>query len=31
VRGTMWAAFTPRRKLEPGRLVVTGADVGFEG
>jgi hypothetical protein len=31
VRGTMWAAFTPRRKLEPGRLVITGADIGFEG
>jgi Caspase domain len=31
VRGVMWAAFTPRRPLEPGRLVITGADVGFEG
>jgi Caspase domain len=31
VRGTMWAAFTPRRSLEPGRLLITGADVGFEG
>ena len=31
VRGSMWAAFTPRRKLEAGRLVITGADVGFEG
>lgn len=30
-RGSMWAAFTPRRKLEPGRLVVSGADIGFEG
>jgi hypothetical protein len=30
-RGTMWAAFTPRRGLEPGRLVITGADVGYEG
>ena len=30
-RGSMWAAFTPRRKLEPGRLVISGADVGFEG
>jgi hypothetical protein len=30
-RGSMWAAFTPRRKLEPGRLVITGADIGFEG
>jgi caspase domain-containing protein len=31
VRGTMWAAFTPRRSLEPGKLVITGADLGFEG
>ncbi len=31
VRGSMWAAFTPRRELEAGRLVITGADVGFEG
>jgi hypothetical protein len=31
-RGTMWAAFTPQRgRLEPGRLVITGADLGFEG
>lgn len=30
-RGVMWAAFTPRRALEPGRLVISGADVGFEG
>jgi hypothetical protein len=31
-RGLMWAAFTPRRgRLQPGRLVITGADVGFEG
>jgi hypothetical protein len=29
-RGSMWAAFTPRGKFEPGRLVITGADVGFE-
>jgi hypothetical protein len=27
----MWAAFTPRSKFEPGRLVITGADVGYEG
>jgi hypothetical protein len=31
VRGSMWAAFTPRRALEPGQLVISGADVGFEG
>jgi Caspase domain len=31
-RGLMWAAFTPRRgRLQPDRLVITGADVGFEG
>jgi hypothetical protein len=30
-RGSMWAAFTPRSKFEPGRLVITGADVGYEG
>lgn len=30
-RGSMWAAFTPRRRFEPGRLVITGADIGFEG
>ena len=30
-RGSMWAAFTPRRGLEPGQLVITGADLGFEG
>ena len=30
-RGSMWAAFTPRRGLEPGRLVISGADLGFEG
>ena len=29
-RGSMWAAFTPRRQLEPGRLVISGADLGFE-
>jgi hypothetical protein len=31
VRGNMWAAFTPRREFAAGRLVITGADVGFEG
>jgi hypothetical protein len=31
VRGSMWAAFTPRSSFEPGRLVITGADVGYEG
>jgi Caspase domain len=30
-RGSMWSAFTPVRPLEPGRLVVSGADLGFEG
>ncbi len=30
-RGSMWSAFAPRRELEAGRLVITGADVGFEG
>ena len=30
-RGLMWAAFRPVRKAEPGRLVVSGADLGFEG
>jgi hypothetical protein len=30
-RGSMWAAFTPRRKFKPGRLVITGADIGYEG
>jgi hypothetical protein len=30
-RGTMWSAFTPRTKLRPGRLVIAGADTGFEG
>ena len=30
-RGSMWAAFTPRRGLVPGQLVITGADLGFEG
>jgi hypothetical protein len=30
-RGSMWSAFTPRREFEPGRLVITGADIGYEG
>jgi hypothetical protein len=30
-RGSMWAAFTPRRPLQPGGLVINGADLGFEG
>ena len=35
LRGTMWSVFVPRprggeRRLEPGRLVITGADTGFE-
>jgi len=30
-RGSMWAAFTPRRPLEAGRLVISGADIGYEG
>lgn len=29
VRGSMWSVFTPRR-FEPGTLIVTGADTGFE-
>lgn len=29
-RGSMWAAFTPRGNFGPGRLMVTGADVGYE-
>ena len=29
VRGSMWSIFTPRR-FEPGTLIVTGADTGFE-
>ena len=31
VRGVMWSAFTPSRPLEPGRLVISGADLGYEG
>jgi hypothetical protein len=35
LRGTMWSVFVPRarageRKLEPDRLLITGADTGFE-
>ena len=35
LRGTMWSVFVPRprngeRKLKPGRLMITGADTGFE-
>jgi hypothetical protein len=30
-RGLMWAAFTPLRPLEPGRLVISGTDLGYEG
>jgi hypothetical protein len=26
----MWAAFTPRRGLEPGRPVISAVDLGFE-
>jgi hypothetical protein len=31
VRGSMWAAFTPRRPPDRGRLVISAADLGFEG
>jgi hypothetical protein len=30
-RGLMWAAFTPLRPLERGKLVISGADLGYEG
>jgi hypothetical protein len=30
-RGYMWAVFTPRDEFEPGRLVITGSDIGYEG
>jgi hypothetical protein len=30
-RGLMWAAFTPLRPLDPERLVISGADLGYEG
>ena len=29
-RGSMWAAFTPSRGLEPGRAVISAVDLGFE-
>jgi caspase domain-containing protein len=29
-RGSMWAAFNPRRGLEPGRAVISAADLGLE-
>jgi hypothetical protein len=29
-RGSMWAAFTPRRGLAPGRPVISAVDLGFE-
>lgn len=29
-RGSMWAAFTPLRGLEPGQFVISAADLGFE-
>lgn len=31
VRGNMWSAFTPRGEFKPGRLVITGSDIGYEG
>ena len=31
VRGSMWAAFLPRRELEAGALAISGVDVGLEG
>jgi hypothetical protein len=30
-RGNMWAAFTPMNEFKPGRLVITGPDIGYEG
>ena len=29
-RGSMWAAFTPRRGLQPGHAVISVVDLGFE-
>jgi hypothetical protein len=29
-RGSMWAAFTPLRGLQPGRPVISAVDLGFE-
>ena len=31
VRGSMWAAFAPSRPLHEGQLVISGADIGYEG
>jgi len=31
VRGTMWAAFTPTRPMRRGELVISAADLGYEG
>ena len=31
IRGSMWAAFTPSRPLREGELVISGADIGYEG
>jgi hypothetical protein len=30
-RGSMWSAFVPRGEFKAGRLVITGADIGYEG
>jgi hypothetical protein len=30
-RGLMWAAFTPIRPPDENRLVISGADLGYEG
>ena len=31
VRGTMWSAFTPTRPMRRGELVISAADIGYEG
>jgi hypothetical protein len=31
MRGAMWAAFRPTRPLREGQLVISGADLGYEG
>jgi hypothetical protein len=31
LRGSMWTVFTPVRPPTPGRLLVSGGDLGFEG
>jgi hypothetical protein len=31
MRGSMWSAFSPSRRLRPGELVVWGVDLGYEG